>query len=295
MAITHTNIAIEESATVTARVASVQIARGSTNEQQEILVLGDPESSLGVARVLDTAPASTHFAVAVRLASGPSSVADCAIRAVLPSSQADNRATVYQSTAADLNVTVAGYSTIATVSTGSVRVHQSTAADLLVTATPDSTAWSVLSRITTSSGGSVEGSTTTPSTGSVLGLHVRPVQPSGRQSTTTLITSTHSAATYELISSAASLKHKVKAFLVTSTHTFPSTLVFMSSLAIDRWHAAFGSGSSGVTGAGQTIQAPDFLFETDVANALNVRIEGGTSSAASTTIARVSVSWFTEA
>ena len=61
----------------------------------------------------------------------------------LQSSQADLRATVYQSTAADLNVTVAGYSTIATVSTGSVRVHQSTAADLNVTVAGYSTIVSV--------------------------------------------------------------------------------------------------------------------------------------------------------
>ena len=48
-----------------------------------------------------------------------------------------------QSSAADLNVTVAGYSTITTVSTGSVRVHQSTAADLNVTVAGYSTIVSV--------------------------------------------------------------------------------------------------------------------------------------------------------
>ena len=201
---------------------------------------------------------------------------------------------VHQSTAADLNVTVAGYSTIATVSTGSVRVHQSTAADLLATVSPGSTTWTVQSRVTTSSGGGVEGSTTTQSTGGVLGLNVREVMPSGRQSTTLVITSTHSTALYALISSAAALKQKVTAYFVGSTHTNPSTLVFMSSNAIDRWAINFGSGSSGITGANLATVAPDWLFETDAANALNCRIEGG-SSVTSTVIARVSIKWFSEA
>ena len=52
---------------------------------------------------------------------------------------------VHQSTAADLNVTVAGYSTVMSVSTGSVRVHQSTAADLNVTVAGYSTTVNVSS------------------------------------------------------------------------------------------------------------------------------------------------------
>lgn len=67
---------------------------------------------------------------------------------IVRSSAADHLATVYQSSAADLNVTVAGYvapSTVVTVSTGSVRVHQSTAADLNVTVAGYSTTVNVSS------------------------------------------------------------------------------------------------------------------------------------------------------
>lgn len=208
-----------------------------------------------------------------------------------------------QSSAADLQVTA----TPAAGSTFNVRPLQSSAADLQMTATPVAgSTWNVrplqssaadlqvTARLNTSSGGAVEGSTTTQSTGSVLGLNVRDVMPSGRQSTTTLITSTHSTALYSLVSSAASLKQCVTAYFVGSTHTNPSTLIFMSSNVIDRWHVNFGSGSSGITGANMSVNAPDWIFQTDVANALNLRIEGG-SSITATVVARVSIKWFSEA
>jgi hypothetical protein len=202
---------------------------------------------------------------------------------------------VHQSSAADLNVTVAGYSTVVSVSTGSVRVHQSSAADLNVTASQNSTAWSVLSRVTTSSGGGVEGSTSTPAQG-VTGLHVRQVVPT-LNSTTIVITSTNSTSIYPVISSVAGLRHKVFAYFIGSTHTSPSTLIFCSSASasgFDHWHVNFGSGSSGITGANLALNPPGYIFAGIAQNALNVKIEGG-SSATSTVVARISISWFDEA
>lgn len=152
MAIQHGNIAIEESATVTARVATVTIPRGSTNEQQEILTLGDPESSLGLARVVAAAPDSTHYGVVVRQVgyAAPSTTVNVSSVAGVVSVNLQSTASVrvYQSTAADLNVTVAGYvapSTTVAISTGSVRVHQSSAADLNVTVAGYSTTANVSS------------------------------------------------------------------------------------------------------------------------------------------------------
>lgn len=189
----------------------------------------------------------------------------------LQSSQADLRATVYQSTAADLNVTVAGYSTTVQVSSlGGV----------------------VMARLQDSSDVGIAGSTGPTAVG-VNGLVTREVMPT-LQSTTVLITSSHSTALYALISSVASVRHKVYAYFISSTHTVPSTLVFMSSNAIDRWHVGFGSGSSGMTGANLALSPPSWIFHTDVNNALNVRIEGG-SSVTSTVIARISIAWFQEA
>lgn len=178
------NIGLQEPSTITGRVATVSINRGSTAEQQEILVLGDPETSNAIARVLNAAPASTDWGVVVRPVGASttvnvSSVAGVVavaqdstvwavqsaqagawtVRATLSSTSADNPVTASQagawtvratlsstsadnpvsaaqagtwdvrnvssvagkvavvnSSAADLNVTVAGYSTIAAIS-----------------------------------------------------------------------------------------------------------------------------------------------------------------------------------
>jgi hypothetical protein len=238
---------------------------------------------------------STETALRVNVVAG--AAGGSTLITVRQSTVGDLRAAVYQSTAADLNVTVAGYSTTVNVSSvaGAVIVRSS-AADMAVTASQNSTAWSVLARVTTSSGGGVEGSTTAPAVG-VVGLHVRQVNPT-LLSTTVLITSTHSTAIYPIVSSAASpLRHKVYAYFVGSTHTNPSTLIFCSSASaagFDHWHVNFGSGSSGITAANLALDPPGFLFGGVANTALNVKIEGG-SSATATVVARVSISYFTEA
>lgn len=68
MAVTFSNIGLAEPSTVTNRIAAITIDRGGANEQQEILSLGDPESSVGIARVVGTAPDSTHMGLVVRIA-----------------------------------------------------------------------------------------------------------------------------------------------------------------------------------------------------------------------------------
>lgn len=116
---TFSNIDGEESATVTFTVGAVSLTRNSSAELQEILCIGDPEvaTSLGLARVTNAAPASTNAGLNVRILSGPSSVADFSVRPIAPSTYGDGGLyRVAQSSAGDLNVTVAGYSTIAQVS-----------------------------------------------------------------------------------------------------------------------------------------------------------------------------------
>lgn len=274
--------------------------------------------------------AANSSAMNVRVVGGVSSAVDFPVRALFSSTKADNLISVYQSSAAELQATVtpaAGstwavrplqssaadlQATVTPVagSTWNVRPLQSSAADLQVTATQGGT-WNigtvttitgvttvssvagvVMARLQDSSGVGIAGSTGPTAIG-VNGLVTREVMPA-LLSTTVLITSTHSTALYALISSAAGLRQKVYAYFVSSTHTVPSTLVFMSSNAIDRWHVGFGSGSSGMSGANLAMSPPAWLFHTDVANALNVRIEGG-SSVTSTVIARISISYFSEA
>lgn len=145
---TFANIDGEESGTVTFRVGTVEITRGTTAEQQEILCVGDPDSSNALAAVTNAAPASTRWGLNVRLVSGPSSVNDVALRAVLPSTAADNPVSAAQSGTWNIGTvtTVSSVSTgHVTVDTGSIRVHQSTAADLNVTVAGYSTTVNVSS------------------------------------------------------------------------------------------------------------------------------------------------------
>jgi hypothetical protein len=111
------NIGLQEPSTITKVVAAVTIARGSTTEHQEIMVLGDVSSSNAIARVLAATPASTEFGLAVRVIEQPSTVVTVSTGSVR----------VHQSSAADLNVTVAGYSTTVNVSAvaGNVAVRPS--------------------------------------------------------------------------------------------------------------------------------------------------------------------------
>ena len=173
-----------------------------------------------------------------------------------------------------------------------VTAKNSTIGDFLASVQQNSTTWQTQAAVRTSSGAGVEGSTAAPASG-VLGLHMRPVLGT-LDSTTVVITSTHSTAVYSLVSSVANVRHKCFAYFVGSTHTVPSTLVFMSSATIDRWHVNFGSGSSGMTGANCAVSAPSWLFHTNLHNALNCRIEGG-SSVTSTVVARLSIGWYDEA
>ena len=296
MAILHSDIGLSQPAasTTTMKIGTVVVDRNSTSQHQELLTIADPQTTNALARVIDGVP-STEFGLVTR-------------------------GRVYQSTAADLNATIVFASTTGIVSTtvavsslaGTVQVHtlgNSTAADYIPVRIVDSSGTGFL----TPSIDYTDGSTVSTLVGSgiVYGNSsndtmrlVKVDQPFPVQlrtgtltinSTTKVITSTHSTAVYELISSAAApTRHKVFAFHVTSTHTNPSTMVFMSSAQHDLWHVGFGSGSSGITGANLAVTPPAWLFASQANAALNVRIEGGNSTAASTTVARVSFSYVSE-
>lgn len=166
----------------------------------------------------------------------------------------------------------AGGSTIVTVSTGSVRVHQSSAADLTATVTFASTGNTVQARVTTSSGGAVNGSTSYHSSNhTFMGLNVRPLMPV-MNSVSTTVTSTASSHFYELISSGALLQKRVYAYSVTSTAASPLALEFVSGTNTVVWSLDVGSGSSGVTGANLAVPPPGALFQTAFSGNLNLRL-----------------------
>jgi len=119
------NIGLAEPSTLTKVVASIIIPRGSTNEHQEILVVGDLLDSLAVARVLAAKPASTEYGQVVRSVETSfnigSTAADNVItigavsggRLNIGSTAADNvvRA-IFSSTSTDNPVTISGNSTV---------------------------------------------------------------------------------------------------------------------------------------------------------------------------------------
>lgn len=251
----------------------MQIARGSTNEEQEILVLGDPETSNAIARVTAAAPASTNAALNVRIASGPSSLVDLAVRAVLPSTATDNpvslpstqQVRVYNSTAGDLLANVGQVSTVWAVQVdGRVRAQNSTIGDLLASVQQNSTVWQTQAALRTSSGGGIEGSTNGVPQGA-LGLHVR-IAPSSIQ--TFAASTVGGTSTNTVLVSSQANPIKVWSYCITSTVVAASTVSFRSSLAGLKWPLVLGSGSSGITGANLASQPPHPLFLTDANTAL---------------------------
>ncbi len=122
---TFTNLGVDEPSTIDQEVACVSVTRNSSAELQEIMCLGDAETTNGIARVMGTTPASTEFGLVVRMPSTQAVlVSSLSGRALvdqnstvwpvqIPSSQG---VVVRQSTASELNVTVAGYSTTVNVS-----------------------------------------------------------------------------------------------------------------------------------------------------------------------------------
>lgn len=316
-------IGLAEPSTITKSLRTVtQDIAGTGDVHQEVMTLGGANSTLEIARVQATAPASTAMGVVVRIAGGPSSAVDLQARVNqgIGNSSAGDRWSVIAAPASTLWASSAGFHFD---SSGYLQVTQAGAPSTVITIARmvgnSSAVDSMPVRIVDSSGTGfallgtdyTDASTTstlvapsltynngTNNTMRLVGtLQPLPVQlrtgTLSYESTTAFVTSTHSTAVYALVSSVAASVHKVYAIHVTSTHTRPSTIVFMSSLVGDIWAGCFGSGSSGVTGFNMAVTPPAFLFKTRASEALNVRIEEQ-SSVTSTTLARVSFSYFTE-
>jgi hypothetical protein len=315
-------IGLAEPSTITKSLRTVTADINSSTVHQEVTTLGGANSSLELARVQATAPASTSMGLVVRIAGGPSSAADLVGRmnqGLGNSSAADRwltgsmpNSTLWASSAGfhfdssgALKVDLSG--SASTAITVNRMVGNSSAVDFMPVRIVDSSGSGFAQLGTDYTDGSTTSTLVAPgltynngsnATMRLVGtLQPFPVQlRTGTltyQSTTLVITSTNSTAVYSLVSSAA-VAVKVFAVHVTSTHTTASTIVFMSSLASDIWGGMFGSGSSGVSGFNYAVTPPAFLFKTAVNEALNVRIENPSTASNSTTVARFSYSYFTE-
>lgn len=265
MPITFGSISGAEPSTVTFAVETAVI----NSLHREILVIGDPISSLAVARVTAAAPASTEYGQLVRIVGGPSSAVDLSMRGVWSSTLADNRAIVYQSTAADLNVTVAGYSTIvsvanqvktvwsSTLADNRTNVYQSTATDLLATV-----------NLRDGSGNALASDVAMPST-ATRGLVVRHVLP-GLQSFAASTAFNNSSA-ITLVSSGVSARGFVYAYSITSTLAGPISIGIYDGATL-KWTVRLAAISSAISGANLAVTPPAYLCASSTGSALTINV-----------------------
>lgn len=243
MPVTYSNIGLQEPSTITNKVAAVSIDRGSTTEQQEILVLGDPQSSLGLAQVVATDPASTAYGLVVR--------------------------PVGYSTTVQVS-SLAGTVSVSPVSTASMRVAQSTAADLQATVTPASTVWAV--QAAQSGSWTVRAnvsSTAADNPVTVSGtVSVSPVL--GTLQTYSASTTGQSSAT-TILSSNATTKGRVFAYSITSTLGGPVEWgVYSGSTRL--WGGVLAAISSAISGVNLAVSPPAYLFSGSTGQALTFNV-----------------------
>lgn len=310
---THGDIGLSQpvSSTITFRLDAISLDANSTVVLREVMVVGSPETTNALMAVLNAAPASTAWAGVVRIAGGPSSVADLAVRAVLSSTSTDNvvtcrssaanaLVTVYQSSAAELKAQVAP------VSSSGVSLCYDTAPASTVQALAvrpvgggvDYTHASGALTVSTVTGPALlfRGTSTTPGAVSTSDTPVwGAADLRGRQLVslasvfpdvlTYAASTAGEAATTVIVSSNAALKTRVCALSITSTATTQTTISFHGSTAVSTlWAVRF---SSAVMGFNLAVPAPAYLFSNSTGQNLVMTI-GTTASYA------VCVSYFQE-
>jgi hypothetical protein len=145
-------------------------------------------------------------------------------------------------------------------------MYQSTAADLAATVTLASSANSVLSRVTTSSGGLVNGSTNTPQGGSHIGLHVRQVLGTMNAVASTM----GSGSTGSTVVSSAATVPYVTAFSVYSTTAGPIPAGFYAGSTLLWPFILWADG--GKPQEVLAVNAPGFIFKGQADRPIELRI-----------------------
>lgn len=279
MAITYGNIGLAEPSTITKVVASVVVARGSTNEHQEILVIGDPQTSLNLATVTDTTPASSAMGLVTRIAGTvPTSGDSTVVQGTSPWITAGN-STVFQGGApwtisGNSTVVIASGNssvTITAIAAGAGRLNiGSTAADNAVLVSGNSTVAPLAGSVWV-----VGGASTVAASSNSSGLYVRPVVAAMQAfASTSALASTSLAIT----SSGAGLRAYVCGYTITSTNQTPAHWGFYSSNGTLLWPFTLAALSSAVAGANLAVSPPGYLFRTAAAEALNFKTNGSTVS-----------------
>jgi hypothetical protein len=286
---TFVNVPGMNPSTVDFRLATIQIARGSTNELQEIVCLGDPNSSLGVAQILAAAPTSTAHGLVVRIAGGASTATDLAVRALLSSTGADNPvsiavvSTTFASSAGfhfdssgAMQVTMANGSAVDT-DDNSVAGGQ---ANVAVTISETygfngSTTWL-----------RVEASTAAMAPGAA-GLGVRQVLPT--LNSTASADAFAASTSWVVATSNASVKTKVFAYSITTTCVTATNLKFYNGATM-MWPVVLQAISSAVSGVNLAVSPPAFLFQNSTGAPMTLQTSGSSAGPAF----HVAVSYFQE-
>ncbi len=270
-------IGLAEPSTITKSLRTVTQTVNSSVVHQEVMTIGGAGSTLQIAAVTASAPASTEFGLNVRIVSGPSTAADAVIRVNqgLANSSIGDRWPVFfaNSSAADyIPVRIVDSSGTAYASLGLDYTDASTASTLAAPSLTYNNGSNATMRLV--------------GTSQPLPVQIR-TGTLTFNSTTVLVLMQTAGGSTTLVSSAASVAHKVFAYSVTSTIVATSTVTFLSSAASDVWGLLLGTGSSGVSGANVAVTPPAYLFKTAAGEALGF-------SASSTGHYRVSISYFTE-
>ena len=194
---------------------------------------------------------------------------------------------VKNSTIGDLLASVQQNSTTWAVQIdGRVRAQNSTIGDLLASVQQNSTVWQTQAVIRDSSGVAYAGLTSRPSTGAQA-MPTREVLNNLLSTCFSSLGNNSTSAT--VVTSAASLRHKVYAYSITSTAQAVNTLSFASSLGNPIWQVQMQSITSGITGANLAVSPPAWLFATEAASPLVFKVTGSSGTY------HVSFSYFSEA
>lgn len=121
---THGDVGLSQpvASTITFKLDAIELAANGTNVLREVMVLGSPETSNALTAVLAAQPASTAWAAAVRIVSGPSSLTDLSV-ALASTQVVENRVLSAASTALM-------YVRINEVPSSAANIYQSTFTDL---------------------------------------------------------------------------------------------------------------------------------------------------------------------
>lgn len=260
----YSNVKGMNPSTVDFKLATLTVSRNSTNQHQELITLADHLSSLGITRVLASPMASTEFGLGVRIISGPSSVSDLAVRAVLSSTQADNVVTI-QSPSSGIPVNIVNASA-SDNDTGAIAGGKSSVTLVIAEnfGWNGSTNWQ-----------KIEGSTAVAMQGA-FGLTVRSGFP---RPLTTASTSAFAGSTaLSVCASNATVRSKVYAYSITTTNQTATQLGFYAGSTLV-WAVRLQALSSAVSGANLAVTPPGYLFENSTGQPITLNTDAASTVA----------------